>query len=279
MAGGTAVITVAGGAVGCVLGASVANAYLREDKSFHIAKLRDGDGIPVVVCSGFLTENDQGWGGWHDIVTKRYPESPVYRVHWGAKELKDLSVGFGGGVAKRGSVAAVKGAAMKATKAGATKLGPLGPALVAADLAKNPWHVAKNRADKTGVIVADLLARTDASSYVLVGHSLGARAMVVAAQTLGSKPDGPRVQTAHLLGAAIGAKSKWDSLTEAVEEIVYNYFSSNDKVLQIAYKIAQGGQTAAGLKGFDSTASKVHNVDVSAAVASHSEYLTKVALL
>ena len=191
------VVAALGGALGGVLGASVANAYLREDKSFHIELLQEGQGVPVVLCNGFLSEGATGWGEWPTIITRRFPDSPVYRVHWGAKELRDLGILAGFGAVKIAGPAALKQAALAATKAGAKELGPLAPALVAASLAKNPWHVAKDRADKTGIVVADLLARTKVSSYVLVGHSLGARAMVVAAQTLGTKPDGPRLEAVH----------------------------------------------------------------------------------
>jgi pimeloyl-ACP methyl ester carboxylesterase len=176
-------------------------------------------------------------------------------------------------------VNALKQAALAATKSGAKKLGPLGPALVAADLAKNPWHVAKNRADKTGVVLADLLARTNAGSYVLVGHSLGARVMVVAAQALGTKPDGPRVEAVHLLGAAIGAKGDWNTLTARVDNAVYNYHSANDNVLKYLYAVAQAGQTAAGLNGFTPSPPKLKNIDVSPQVKRHSDYHTKVTLL
>jgi Protein of unknown function (DUF726) len=182
MAGGTIVVTAIGGTLGGALGASVTNAYVREDKSFHIEMLQGGQGVPVVVCNGFLSESGTGWGEWKDIVTRRYPDSPVYRVHWGAKELKHLGILAGYGPVKVAWPAALKKVALAANKAVAKKLGPLGPALLAADLAKNPWHVAKNRADKTGVVLADLLARTNADCYVLVGHSLGARVMVVAAR-------------------------------------------------------------------------------------------------
>lgn len=277
MAGGTLVITALGAALGGALGASVVNAYVREDKSFHIEMLRDGPGVPVIVCNGFLSASGRGWGEWQDIITKRYADSPVYRVHWGAKELKDLGF-LGGGMAKVVGVAALKEAAMKAARIAAKKLGPLGPVLFAADLAKNPWHVAKNRAEKTGVILADLLARTNSDSYVLVGHSLGARAMVVAAQTLGTKPGGPRVQATHLLGAAIGAKSDWHTLTAAVDESVYNYHSANDSVLKYAYSLAHGGQKAAGLTGLKPTTPKLKNIDVSTLVASHFDYHTNVSL-
>ncbi|MFT4468533.1 DUF726 domain-containing protein [Arthrobacter sulfonylureivorans] len=277
MAGGTAVITGLGAALGGALGGSILNAYVREDKSFHIEMLQGGSGVPVIVCNGFLSESGKGWGEWRDIITKRYADSPVYRVHWGAKELKHLGFLGGQGAARVAGVAALREGASRATRMAARRLGPLAPALAAADLAKNPWHVAKNRAEKTGVILADLLARTNAGSYVLVGHSLGARAMVVAAQTLGTKPSGPRIEAVHLLGAAIGARSDWHTLTAAVDDAVYNYHSSNDSVLKFAYGLAQG-QAAAGLAGFRPSADRLKNIDVSGRVKSHFDYHKNVSL-
>ncbi|WP_334149794.1 DUF726 domain-containing protein [Microbacterium sp.] len=282
MAGGTAVVTAVGAAVGGALGASVSNAYLREDRSFSIDLLRPGNGgVPVVFASGFLTEGKgEKWGGWKSIINERYPDSPVYRVRWGAKELRDFGILGAGAMGKAGGVAAAKVAAAAGTKAGARFLGNVvGPAMIATDLAKNPWHVAKSRADKTGVVVGDLLARTDAESYVLIGHSLGARVMVVAAETLGTKPDGPRIQSAHLLGAAIGAKSNWDALTAGVDSGVYCYHSGTDNVLKYVYRAAQAGETAAGLVGFTPIATKLQNIDVSASVKTHFDYLDNVHLL
>lgn len=72
--------------------------------------------------------------------------------------------------------------------------------------------------------------------------------MVVAAQTLGTKRDGPRLEAIHLLGAAIGAKSDWHTLTARVDNAVYNYHSTNDNVLKYLYAVAQPGQTAPASK-------------------------------
>lgn len=280
MAGGTAVVTALGGALGGGVSASVANAYAREDKSFRIEKLRDGDGPMVLVCSGFLNEGSEGWGDWEDIVNSRYPMSPVYRVHWGSKELRDLGVLVGAGGAKVAGGIAAKKAAAKAAKLTSKRLGPAGPVFAAAGLAKNPWHVAKSRADKTGIIIADLLARTETSSYILIGHSLGARAMTVAAQTLHTNEHAPHIEAVHLLGAAIGANSKqgWDSLAEAADEGVYNYFSRNDSVLKFLYRAAQGLKSAAGEQGFEFPPEKLTNVDVTDQVAGHSDYCKNVKL-
>jgi len=279
MAGGTAVVAGLGGALGGGLGALVTTAYIGEDKSFRIDKLRDGSATPVVVASGLSTEGGDSWGDWEQIIRRRYPGSPVYRVHWGSKELKALATLIGGGFGKAGLAFGIKGAAAKAGRVAAKTLGPVGPMLVAIDLAKNPWHTAKVRADSTGVALAGLLSRTDANSYILVGHSLGARAMVTAAQTLATNNDGPKIETIHVLGAAIGAKGDWRSLNDAVTNSVYNYYSTNDKVLKYLYPVTQAGRKPAGLCGFGSTFPKILDRNVSRFVNSHSEYLKKVNLV
>tara|TARA_R100000365_G_C2747170_1_gene76867 strand:- start:500 stop:640 length:141 start_codon:yes stop_codon:yes gene_type:complete len=45
--------------------------------------------------------------------------------------------------------------------------------------------------------------------------------MAVAAENLGTKPDGPRIKSVHLLGAAMGAKGYWETLSSAVDDAVY----------------------------------------------------------
>jgi pimeloyl-ACP methyl ester carboxylesterase len=241
--------------------------------------LKGGPGVPVVVCNGFLSDKGKGWAEWKSLVTKRYPDSPVYRIHWGAKELKDLGILASMGGLKVAGPAAIKQAALAATKKGASKLGPLGPFLLGAELAKNPWHVARSRADKTGAIIADVLARTEGPTWVLVGHSLGARVMAVAAQALGTKPDGPRLQAVHLTGAAIAAKCDPQEMTAAVDDAIYNYHSTNDIVLKYLYSAAEGGRVSAGGTGFTPAAGKLINVDVSADIKSHSDYYSKFNLL
>lgn len=127
--------------------------------------------------------------------------------------------------------------------------------------------------------LAGLMARTDADSYILVGHSLGARAMVTAAQTLATNPNGPKITTVHLLGAAIGAKGDWRSVNDAVTDAVYNYYSANDKVLKYLYTVVQAGSIPAGLRGFGSKFPKIKDRNVSRLVKSHSDYFSRVDLV
>ncbi|MGB3772332.1 MAG: DUF726 domain-containing protein [Rhodococcus sp. (in: high G+C Gram-positive bacteria)] len=279
MAGGTAVVAAVGGALGGALGSSVTTAYIGADKSFYIELIKQGNGIPVIVANGLFSEGTDTRKDWKDFVSIRYPDSPIYRVYWGSNDLKDLAT-FAKIISGQPAAAlGLKGLAAKATKAGAEKLGPLAPALVIAAVAKNPWHTARVMADRTGVALAGLLARTDAKSYVLIGHSLGARVAATAAETLARSKGKPKIDTVHLLGAAVGSKGDWRLLDKAVTGTVHNYHSSNDGVLKYLYKTAQGGQTAVGFGGFRTDFARIHDHDVSTRVSGHSMYLKNVQLI
>jgi hypothetical protein len=278
MVGGTYVIAAAGAAIGTALGASVTNSYLREDKSFRIEKFRDGPGTPVIVARGFLTDADRNWRFAIQMIERRYPDSPIYRLHWGSRELSALGLLAVRNIGIRHGAKVVVGAAARAGRVAAKKLLPVGPVLMAVDLAKNPWHTALVRADRTGVVLAGILARTEAEKYILVGHSLGARAMITAAETLATSDQSPRIETIHLLGAAEGRKGDWRPLNESVTDSVYNYFSGNDAVLKFAFAAAQGGSVAVGLRGFGSKFAKIKDRDVSALVKDHSDYFARVRL-
>lgn len=278
MLGGTIVLTASGATLGGTLGAVTSAAYVRDDKSFRIEKLRGGSGTPVIVASGFMTEGGTGWGAWERIINDRYAKHPVYRVHWGAKELKALTdvLGKASGTVVLSSL--LKGTAAQATKHGARAVPGLGIAAISADLVANPWHVAKQRAETTAVVLADLLARIDEPSFILIGHSLGARVMVCTARILATKPGAPRVREAHLLGAAIGAKGDWRALNDVVDGKVWNYHSNRDPVLKYVYTAAQAGQKAAGRVGFQSSFPKIEDVDVTEEVGGHSRYYDRVNL-
>lgn len=248
MAGGAVVVGATGAALGGTLGAVATSAYVRADKSFRIDKLRDGVGPAVIVASGFLTEGSSDWGTWQRLIDERYPESPVYRLHWGTRELKAFGVMAGVGGGKVAAKQVIGKFAGKASKK-AAGLGPLAGLLVAIDLATNPWSVARNRATMTGVALADLIARCDGGPFVLIGHSLGGRVMVTAAQALATKDGEPRITDMHLLAAAVGTNGDWRLLHEATSGTVWNYFSKRDAVLSKVFRAAELGRRAIGHQG------------------------------
>ena len=143
-------------------------------------------------------------------------------------------------------------------------------------MATNPWTLAKTRAGMTGTAVAELITRTHEGPYVLMGHSLGARVMVTAAQTLATRPGPTRIDSMHLLGAAVGRKGHWHSLEAAVLDTVWNYWSENDKVLRRMYRLAEVGEVAVGQTGFQSTRPRIKDRNVSQLVPGHSAYVSKL---
>lgn len=130
----------------------------------------------------------------------------------------------------------------------------------------------------TGAALAALIARTIEGPYVLMGRSLGARVMVTAAQALATRPGPPRIESIHLLGAAVGRKGDWRSLEAAVTGTVWNYWSANDNVLRWLYTLAEVGETAVGQTGFSSRYPRIKDRNVSRLVSGHSTYISKVGL-
>lgn len=278
MAGGVAVVTAAGGGLGAATGASVVNAYARQDKSFAIVRLRSGTGPPVLIASGFLTENDGEWGSWRAMIDERFPQAPVYRVLWGAKDLKALGtfIGIGGG--KLVVQNAIKSFASRASRqAAGAPLGLATAPLLAAELMNNPWRVARKRAEMTGAVLADILARCP-GQYVLVGHSLGAAVMTSAASALGTRGGRPPLLEVHLLAAAVPTSVDWGPAVESVTGNIYNYHSRNDRVLRDLFRAASLGKQATGMSGILLNDANIHNVDVSDRVLGHSDYFGKVEL-
>ncbi|HAS08934.1 MAG TPA: DUF726 domain-containing protein [Acidimicrobiaceae bacterium] len=278
MAGGTAVVTAAGVGLGGAAGASVAGAYVRSDKSFDFEKVVDGGPTTVIFANGFLSEGKTGWGDWMRIISERYPDATVYRLKWGAKELKSLT-GLVPTSATPVSAKAAAAIAARATKSAGNLIGPLGAVLTVAGVARNPWHVARTRASMTGAVLADAIVRGDLQSVVLVGFSLGGRVMAAAAESLATRPDeAPRIEAMHLLGAAVGTHRDWHGIEPAVEGTIYNYFSKNDKVLSALYRVAEAGTKAVGCEGIPVKSPQVKNVDVSKKVGAHAEHLRAVSL-
>ena len=278
MAGGTAVVTVAGAGLGTGLGAAAASSYVSDDDSFGIVRLRSGRGTPVLVASGFTTEGDLRWAHWRRIIDQRYPDNPVYRVHWGAKELKAFGSLATLGASKGAAAVFAKSLAAKAAKQGAKKVPFLGVVWFGKDIVTNPWSTAKARSEMTGVALADIIARTETNAFVLVGHSLGARVMCTAATTLGTRESTPKLESVHLLGAAVSTGEEWRPLNDSVHEYVWNYWSKNDAVLRQVYRAVQAGKTAVGTQGFKTGHPKIKDRNVSNRVPSHSAYFAKVKL-
>src|SRR5690606_25417308 len=123
-----------------------------------------------------------------------------------------------------------KSGALRASKKAGSKLSPVTWAAVLSDLARNPWHRAMVRAQMTGAVLADLLARTQNQEFILIGHSLGCRVLFYALHALSTRAVAPVVKDVYLLGGAVDKSDQegWDRVCQAVSGRIYNCYSRQD---------------------------------------------------
>ncbi|WP_424017172.1 alpha/beta hydrolase [Halorientalis pallida] len=141
---------------------------------------------------------------------------------------------------------------------------------------------AESDTEDVGADVADLIADfydAGGGNVRLVGHSLGGR---VVCWTANKIDDGYDIETIAPLGAAADGSQvcpggEWyDGLVDNAEE-VRNYYSQNDSTVGGAY--GGFGDTALGTEGANCPgASNYTDVDVTASVGGHLEYLGDAAV-
>jgi len=276
IAGGVAILGATGAALGGTLGGVISNNYFGDIDGFEIKKVKSGIGKNVLFIDGFLTEDNNDTTEWENQLKKLYPNNPWYYISWESKRLHDLGnqiVGHGGKEAIQKGLVAL---ATKATKEGVKKIGPLGIALTALGILNNPWSIACTKAGQTGILLADILARTD-KKYILCGHSLGARVIYYVLETLATK-ETKIIQKVHLMGGAIGSnRNDWIKAKSAVVNEIINYRSDNDYVLATMYKVGTFftsspiGRNKIDVEG-------IVDIDVSSFVDGHTKYKKKFSL-
>ena len=277
MAGGIAVISATGAIAGTALAGVLADAYFSEVDGFKIVRLKEGRGPAVIVINGFLTQDGRHpERDWLNALGKKYARNPWYLLEWESKRLGQAGAQLADLATTKGLLTATKMFAGKATRSASKVLFPVDLALSVFKLGRNPWTVATVKAAMTGALLAEILSRTPGSrKYVLVGHSLGARVIYYALQSLGGAPI-QRVKAAHLLGGAVGTgkRADWNHAATAVYGGINNYYSKNDDILRLAYTAGRAfmGAPAIGRNPISATAPNIFNHDVTAMVDAHNEY-------
>lgn len=263
---------IAGAAEELILGerlsTAVSKSYFDEVEGFSIRKIKDGK-MPGVLCvNGFLSQDSINERDWLLGIESCYEGHAIYIVEWEAKRLSDL-------------FSAVKPTLQTLPLAALRSVSPMMiPVSLATTLGLilKDWVIAKNKANKTGVILADIISRTP-DQYILVGHSLGTRVIYSCLSGLSQQESG-YIQEVHLLGGAISGyfgddlekKTNWNKILDAVTGEMHNYYTANDSVLKILYtadKLLTGdpiGRTAINSE-------RINSYDVSAVIGGHTEYI------
>lgn len=138
----------------------------------------------------------------------------------------------------------------------------------------NPFSVAKNRADKAGLVLADaLLNRAQGERPVcLVGYGLGARVIYSCLMSLAERRAFGLVESVVLMGAPAPADAKiWRILRSVVSGRLVNVYSEHDLILAFLYRTSSIQLGIAGIQEVEDVKG-VENVDVSKIVSGHLRY-------
>jgi len=155
------------------------------------------------------------------------------------------------------------------------------------DILGAPWYEAVNNTSKAAdKLVNDIKLIQEMNSDIkitLMGHSLGSRVIFNTLIKLNEMDC--RVENVYMLGGAVSRidKAGWLTALSSVNNKAYNFYSSNDEVLNKLYQTTMMGDKPIGLgniecyKNKDFDIADVVNIDVSHIVNGHTEYKDKFA--
>lgn len=142
----------------------------------------------------------------------------------------------------------------------------------------NPFSVAKSRADKAGLVLADALINKAQGErpVTLVGYSLGARLIYSCLMSLAERRAFGLVESVVLIGTpAPSDASIWRAMRSVVAGRLVNVYSENDYILAFLYRTSSIQYGVAGLQEVGDVKG-VENVDVTAMVSGHLQYQYRV---
>lgn len=247
-----------------------------QDDGFRLTRVWEGsDGSPVLFAGGYLTESQDAWKKWRELISNRFPRSPAYRVEWDCGDFQRLIRHSGYAFAAGHFVPAPvfllpPGVGLVGIAAAQVA------ARLSAPVAYNAmkWRAARTKAREAGVTLAACLDGRECLP-ALLGHSLGGALMVTAARYVDDRFAG--LDSIHLFGAAIPVRETYISAGMAMNGRIFNYYSREDAVLRALFRAGEGGEAAVGCVGANQP--PVRDVDVTKAVGTdHSAYVSNILL-
>jgi len=272
MVGGIVFVSAAGAALGAHQGGVVSNSYFGAINDFKIIKLQDGTGPALVFINGFLSQKNQDASDWLKAVQLKYPSNSKYYVTWESSSLYELGKLIGKGAIDTAFKIYMSELMKRGSRSFAKKLNPLNWVSTIAEIVGNPWHTSIVKSAMTGILLADLLARTDEDEgFILMGHSLGARVIYYLLTALSTKEVSP-IKDVFLLGGAVDRKDfhGWKDVIKSVDGSIYNIYSDHDDILKYLYQGMNALQSSPiGLGRIELDHLKIKNIDATEIVNSH----------
>lgn len=281
MAAGTVVVTAAGAALGSVIGGVISNRYAGDIREFGIQKQNEGGDRSILFTNGFLCAKKDSCVEWKRGLRGRFDDANWYFIKWESSSKHAIGRYLSGATGQMVTATFVKGLARAGSKKFGQVLNPYAMIGTVLGATANDWHVSMVKAMKTGALLADIIARAPQKHYILMGHSLGARAIYYALLALSTRT-APVVDTVYLLGGAVGRTdtSGWEQAARALQPggRIYNCYSQNAKVLGVLYRAANAGLSdPIGIGPVTARSSTIFNVDCSNLIGGHNEWKERLA--
>jgi hypothetical protein len=278
MAGGIAFVSAVGAALGGTQGAVVSNNYFGAIKDFKITKIKNGSGPALIFINGFLSQKHQDASDWINAVSEKYPNNPYYYINWESSSLYKMGSLIGKGVGGAAFKKFITELMKRGSKSFAKKLNPLSWAQTVSNLFGNPWHTSMVKASMTGIVLADLIARTNnPNGFILMGHSLGSRVIYYLLCALSTK-NVSKINDVFLLGGAVDRKDSngWNNAIKSVKGKIVNCYSHKDSTLKFLYQGANAlSSSPIGLGDIEVSHEKLVNKDVTSTIGGHMQYKEK----
>ncbi|WP_412463320.1 DUF726 domain-containing protein [Halobacteriovorax sp. RT-2-6] len=270
VAGGIAIFTATGAAFGAWKGGAIAQGYFGDINPFKIRKVKNGDKSKpaLIFINGFMSNLEMNRKEWLMLIKEKYPDRIAYEVEWESKKLKDWS-----------NMVKSPSALLRFIGKRGFKKTILAILNAGADIADSPFYQAMYKAQATGQVLAELIARTPTDQkFTLMGHSLGARTAYFTLLSLSKSENNKnafnKIHEVHFFGGAVGANEK--ELKEIKKLNIYkihNYYSMNDLVLKNLYQGVTGLTSKPIGRNKIKGIKNLINHDVTNWVPGHQEYI------
>ncbi|KAI0101850.1 DUF726-domain-containing protein [Nemania sp. FL0031] len=138
----------------------------------------------------------------------------------------------------------------------------------------NPWTIAMVRAEKTGLVLAEILNNKvqGERAVSLVGYGLGARVIYACLTSLSEKRAFGVIENVVLFGAPCPSEIRvWTAMKSVVTGRLINVYSKNDYLLGFLYRTCAWNFGIAGLQPIEGVP-RVENVDLSDCINNHLHY-------
>ncbi|KAI9049834.1 hypothetical protein LZ554_005984 [Drepanopeziza brunnea f. sp. 'monogermtubi'] len=268
------------GAYGGRMTGKMMDSYAREVQDFaflplkgskhHEPKQEDRRLRVTIGISGWITQREDIITPWRALGR----ESEIFALRWELDALSKLGTSLetvvksaAWSIAKKEIISRTIFASLM------TALWPIG-LLQISKIVDNPFSVAKNRADKAGLVLADAIINKAQGErpVTLIGYSVGARLIYSCLMSLAERRAFGLVESVVLIGTpAPSDAAVWRAMRSVVAGRLVNVYSEHDYILAFLYRTSSIQYGVAGLQAVQDVPG-VENVDVSAMVSGHLRY-------